>query len=53
MAWKTEYKRKVISNEEAAGKVRSGDTVVLGLCLVSDCPHLTDSILACQAETAC
>ncbi len=50
MAWKAEYDSKVISNEEAVRKVRSGDTVALGLCLggVSRC--LIGPLLARYAE---
>ena len=45
MNWKEEYKKKVISLEAAAGKIRSGDFVGVGLGIGSASPEFIDAVL--------
>jgi len=45
MNWKEEYKKKVVSFEEAAQQVRNGDFIVVGLAAGSCSPRMFDAIL--------
>lgn len=46
MSWKEDYKRKVVSFEEAAKQIRSGDHVGVGLGIGACSPAMYDAILA-------
>jgi 4-hydroxybutyrate CoA-transferase len=43
--WQSEYRKKLISIEELAGKIESGDTVTLGLCVSGPSGQVVDAIL--------
>jgi len=46
MDWRDEYKRKVVSMEEAAKQIKSGDFVGVGLAVGACSPAMYDAILA-------
>ncbi len=45
MDWREEYKRKVVSHEEAARQIRSGDFVGIGQATGSCTPAMFEAIL--------
>lgn len=50
MRWKEEYKKKVVSLEEAAKQIRSGDFVGIGLAIGACSPDMLEAILDCWEE---